>query len=394
MILRSARLRRAAQRLFRSAGLAALCAGALSAPAGAVPPAALQRVIPQESLRRPVHLAEIPDGLGELALVEQAGVVKRFVPGRARAEGVLLDHRERVSDAGNEEGLLSIAFHPRFAQNRLFFVYYSAKGGPRRTVVARMTFDPERRAALPASEQVLLEVAQPFSNHKGGQLAFGPDGYLYVGLGDGGSGGDPQGNGQNPRTLLGKILRLDVDGEAPGLAYGIPPDNPFAGGGGRAEIFATGLRNPWRFSFDRETGRLFVADVGQDEVEEVDLVVKGGNYGWNVMEGTQCYLPPRDCARAGLLLPIAAYRHDEGVAITGGFVYRGNALRALRGQYVFGDFGSGTVWTILADGGAYLHPRALLLRSGLELSSFGEDSKGELYLLDLRGGVYGLVPAS
>jgi glucose/arabinose dehydrogenase len=378
------------------AGAALATAAQAASPAALprAPLAAMQRMIPQESLRRPVHLAAIPDGQGELAVVEQAGVVKRFVPGRARAEGVLLDHRERLSDAGNEEGLLSIAFHPRFAQNHLFFIYYSVRGGPRRTVVARMAFDPARRAALPGSERVLLEVPQPFSNHKGGQLAFGPDGYLYVGLGDGGSGGDPYGNGQNPTVLLGKILRLDVDGAAPGLAYGIPADNPFADGRGRAEIFALGLRNPWRFSFDRGTGRLFAGDVGQNEVEEVDLVVKGGNYGWNVMEGTQCYAPPRDCPRGGLIPPIAEYRHDEGVSITGGFVYRGAALPALRGRYVFGDFGAGTVWTIPAEGGAGLRARTELLRSGLELSSFGEDAQAELYLLDLRGGVYRLVPAS
>jgi glucose/arabinose dehydrogenase len=258
-----------------------------------------------------------------------------------------------------------------------------------------MTYDPVGRVAVPGSERVLLEVRQPFSNHKGGQLAFGPDGFLYIGLGDGGSGGDPYENAQNKNVLLGKILRIDVDRPTVDRPYGIPVDNPFAAGGGRPEIFALGLRNPWRFSFDRETGRLFAGDVGQDEVEEIDIVVKGGNYGWNRMEGTQCYQPRVNCPREGFILPVAEYRHDEGVAVTGGFVYRGKTLPALQGLYVFGDFGTSTVWTIPATAAPGLRERTLLLpRSGLELSSFGEDAQGELYLLDLRGGIYRLVPAS
>jgi glucose/arabinose dehydrogenase len=375
----------------------------------AQPAVALLRLIPEEALRRPVHLAELPDGQGELVVVEQAGLIKRFRPDAPRAAGVFLDHRGRVSDRGNEEGLLSIAFHPRFAENRTFYIYYAA-ADPRRTVLARMTYDPARRGAAPASERVLLEVAQPYSNHKGGQLAFGPDGMLYVGLGDGGSGGDPHGNGQNAAQLLGKILRLDVDHPAPGLPYGIPPDNPFAAAQGgpnsayrpanRPEIFALGLRNPWRFSFDRETGLLYAADVGQDEIEEVDLIVRGGNYGWNVLEGTRCFRPSRDCPRAGFISPLAEYTHAEGISITGGFVYRGRALPALRGRYVFGDFGAGTVWTLPALDRTPLRDQAplldktVLLQTRLLLSSFGEDRQGELYLLDLRGGVYRLVPAS
>jgi glucose/arabinose dehydrogenase len=374
---------------------AILCAALTPGLLRAAPPAvALQRIVPDESLERPVYLAELPDGRGELVVVEQDGVIKRVIPGHAKAEGIFLDLRSEVSHAGNEEGLLSIAIHPHFAQNHTFFIYYSAVSGARHTVVASMTYDPTRRAADPASEHILLEVPQPFSNHKGGQLVFGPDGYLYVGLGDGGSGGDPYGNGQNRNVLLAKILRLDVDHLSAGLAYGIPADNPFATGGGRPEIFAYGLRNPWRFSFDRATGRLFVGDVGQDAVEEVDIVTRGGNYGWNIMEGTQCYRPDRNCPTAGLLLPIAEYRHDEGNAVTGGYVYRGSALPGLQGHYLFGDFGAGTVWTIPAQDQPGLRTRTLLLKSGLLLSSFGEDSHGELYLLDLKGGVYRLVPAS
>jgi len=362
-------------------------------PLVAAPQVALRRLIAEEPLRRPVHIVELPDGRGELVVVEQAGIIKRFRPDASRADSVFLDHRAKVSDRGNEEGLLSIAFHPRFAENRLFYIYYAA-AEPRRTVLARLSYDPARRAADPSSERVLLEVAQPYSNHKGGQLAFGPDGLLYVGLGDGGSGGDPHGNGQNATVLLGKILRLDIDAAV--QPYGIPPDNPYAAArdGSRHEIYALGLRNPWRFSFDRETGLLYAADVGQDEVEEVDLIVQGGNYGWNVLEGTHCFRPGRDCSRAGMVPPIAEYTHAEGISITGGFVYRGRALPDLRGRYVFGDYGAGTVWTIAAGPGAGLRGKTVLLQSRLALSSFGEDSQGELYLLDLQGGVYRLVPAS
>jgi glucose/arabinose dehydrogenase len=355
----------------------------------------LRRLLPEERLERPVHLAELPDGQGELVVVEQAGVIKRFPPAALRGAIVFLDLRNKVSDRGNEEGLLSIAFHPRFAENRHFFIYYAA-ANPRRTVVSRLSYDPARRVADPASERIVLEVPQPYSNHKGGQLAFGPDGFLYVGLGDGGSGGDPHGNGQNAWQLLGKILRLDVDHPSGGRAYGIPADNPFAAAqdGRRGEIFALGLRNPWRFAFDRESGLLYAADVGQDEVEEIDLIVNGGNYGWNVLEGTRCYRPDRNCPRAGFVAPIAEYTHAEGISVIGGFVYRGRALPGLRGRYLFGDFGSGIVWTIPAGPGEGLRERKELLRTGFNLSSFGEDAAGEMYLLDLRGGVYRLVPAS
>ena len=353
---------------------------------------ALKRIIPGEALRRPVHLAALPGGAGELVVVEQDGVIKRFHPAASKATGIVLDHRDKVSRAGNEEGLLSVAFHPRFSQNGLFYAYYSA-AAPRRSVVARFAYDPAAHRAIPGSESVLLEVAQPYSNHKAGQIAFGPDGYLYIALGDGGSAGDPHGHGQNPATLLGSILRIDVNRRDPGLAYAIPPDNPFrgAGGGVRGEIWAYGLRNPWRFSFDRETGDLYAADVGQDAWEEINRIVKGGNYGWNLMEGTHCY-GKEPCARAGLEMPIAEYGHDEGISVTGGFVYRGRAIPALRGRYVFSDFGSGMLWTIPAGRpGLQRHERLLATR--LAVSSFGEDATGELYVLDLNGGAYQLVPA-
>ncbi len=359
-------------------------------PALAQPQVALQRLIPQESLRRPVHVAELPDGSGTLAVVEQAGRILSFRRGAPRAEGVLLDHQRAVSRSGNEEGLLSVAFHPRFAEQPYLYVYYAA-AAPRRTVVARFRFDTPRRAADPGSERVLLEVDQPYSNHKGGQLAFGPDGFLYVGLGDGGSGGDPHENGQNRGVLLGKILRIDVDREQPPLRYAIPPDNPFVGqAGARAEIWAYGLRNPWRFSFDRQTGALYAGDVGQDAWEEIDRIVKGGNFGWNLLEGTHCY-KTSPCSAVGLEPPIAEYSHGEGRSVTGGFVYRGAALAGLQGRYIFGDYTSGTVWTLPTDRPGLQKPERLLATHH-SISSFGEDAAGELYLVDLDGGVYQLVP--
>jgi glucose/arabinose dehydrogenase len=353
---------------------------------------ALKRVIADETLLRPVHLAPLPGSAGELVIVEQDGVIRRLHPSAGKAAGVVLDLRAKVSRAGNEEGLLSVAFHPRFAENRFFYVYYSA-AAPRRSIIARFTYDPASMRGKADSEAVLLEAGQPYSNHKGGQIAFGPDGYLYIALGDGGSGGDPHGNGQNRATLLGKLLRIDVDRRDPGLAYAIPPDNPFrgAGDGSRAEIWAYGLRNPWRFSFDRETGALYAGDVGQDAWEEIDRIVKGRNYGWNAMEGTHCFRAP-ECPRAGLESPVAEYGRGDGTSVTGGFVYRGRALAGLRGRYVFGDYGSGWLFTIPA-GRAGLQRHERLLATRLAISSRGQDAAGELYVLDLNGALFQLVPA-
>jgi glucose/arabinose dehydrogenase len=381
----------------RGAGLmTALALAATGLPQGlqaGSPGVALQRLLPGERLARPLHLVEVPDGSGRFAVTEQAGRVKTFRASDKKATGVLLDIRERVSTRGNEEGLLSLAFDPLFRSRRVFYVYYSA-ANPRRSVISRFTLQPGRLQAMPESEQIIMEVAQPYSNHNGGQLAFGPDGFLYIALGDGGSGGDPLGNGQNRGTLLGAILRIDVRARGDALRYAMPPDNPFANAkdGSRPEIWAYGLRNPWRFSFDRKTGDLYAGDVGQNLIEEVDRVVKGGNYGWNIMEGTVCYQPGTGCRQEGLRPPISEYDHEHGIAVTGGFVYRGRALPALYGRYLFGDFGSGTIWSIPAGGD---HPRKpeLLMETELALASFGEDLAGELYLVDLRGGVFKLVPA-
>jgi glucose/arabinose dehydrogenase len=237
-----------------------------------------------------------------------------------------------------------------------------------------------------ASERDLLFVSQPFSNHKAGQLAFGPEGDLYFGLGDGGGAGDPFGNGQNTHTLLGKMLRIDVDSPpGPGLQYAIPSDNPFFHGGGSPEIFAYGFRNPWRFSFDRPTGRLFVGDVGQDKYEEVDIVQKGGNYGWNIMEGMHCFKPQTGCDETGLLLPIAEYDHGVGKAVIGGYVYRGRGIPKLRGQYIFADL-TGKLFSLTQDStGAW--NRTSLLASGTEVSSLGQDQAGELYVVEISSGM-------
>jgi glucose/arabinose dehydrogenase len=374
----------------------ALLALALPAAAPAAAPGpgslALRRLLAGQALERPLGLAEVPDGSGDLVVVQQGGRILRFAPGAARAAPFLELHG-RVSTAGNEEGLLGLAFAPDYARSGAFYLYYSA-AGPRRSVLARFRVPAGKRAGDPASEQVLLEVDEPYSNHNGGQIVFGPDGMLYVGLGDGGSGGDPHRNGQNRATLLGSLLRIDVSRQQGGRAYAIPPDNPFAGArdGSRGEIWAYGLRNPWRFSFDRATGVLYLADVGQDAWEEVDRIVRGGNYGWNVMEGNHCYWPTQGCPRAGLELPISEYSHAQGRSITGGFVYRGAAIPALRGRYVFGDYVAGTIWSIPVEQPGFHAPEPLL-ESHLYIASFGEDAAGELYVLDHGGGrVFKLVP--
>lgn len=321
-------------------------------------------------------------------VVEQRGVVLHVEEGKGKAmPSVFVDLRDRVDDEPNEAGLLGIALHPRFADNHKVYLSYTAPGRPLVSRIAEFTSPDGGLTLEPGSERILLSLDQPYGNHNGGNIAFGPDGFLYVGFGDGGSGGDPHGNGQNPNTLLGKLLRIDVDRAAP---YAVPPDNPFAGGGGRPEIYAWGLRNPWRFSFDRETGALWLADVGQNDWEEIDLIVRGGNYGWNIREGAHCF-KTRDCPSEGLIDPVAEYGHDQGCSVTGGYVYRGKALPALEGAYLYADYCSGRVWGLFARPGGSYEPR-VLLEADLRISSFGEGADGELYLLDHdEGGVYRIV---
>ena len=299
---------------------------------------------------------------------------------------VFLDIRDRVLFSG-EQGLLGLAFHPKYKENGLFFVDYVA-ANPTRTVIARYSLTSNSlNLADKNSEIIVLEITQPFANHKGGQIAFGPDGFLYIGMSDGGSEGDPLGNGQNCSSMLGKILRIDVNRQSQNRSYAVPIDNPFTGNtlGYHEEIYAYGFRNPWRFSFDNVTGKLWVGDVGQDRLEEIDLVEKGNNYGWNIMEGNFCYNPSSGCNITGLELPVYEYNHSLGNAIIGGYVYRGSSLSSLGGSYVYGDYGSGKIWGLNGSG-----MNLLLIDSNLVISSFGVDDNNELYFCAFNGKVYNL----
>jgi glucose/arabinose dehydrogenase len=288
-----------------------------------------------------VHLTWPDDGGGSLYAVLQAGEVWRITPGPSPRATLYLDISDRVRTAGNEEGLLGLAFDPDYVSNGQLFVYYSASN-PRRSVVSSFSGNADR--ADPASETLVLEVPQPFGNHNGGHLEFGPDAMLYVGLGDGGSGGDPQGNGQSLASLLGSIIRLDVSETEESVGYRVFADNPFVGiTGARPEIWAYGLRNPWRFAFDPESGRLWAGDVGQNRTEEIDIITRGANYGWAVMEGSKCF-GGSACSRTGLVLPVAEYGRDSGCSVTGGRVYRGSRIASLEGVYLYGDFCSGIIW--------------------------------------------------
>jgi len=341
-------------------------------------------------LSSPVDLQFPNDGTGRMFVVQQQGSI-RIVANGSLVSTPFLNITAKVS-SGGEMGLLGLAFHPQFTQNHLFYVHYDRTiGGQIQSVIAEYHVSVgDANIADPASERILLTVDQPFSNHKGGQMVFGPDGFLYIGFGDGGSGGDPMGNGQNLQTLLGKMLRIDVNGQSGGKQYAIPPTNPFAGGGGMPEIFAYGLRNPWRFSFERGGSRFFVGDVGQDKYEEIDILESGKNYGWNVMEGMHCFNPASGCNMSGLTMPIAEYSHSEGEAVMGGFVYRGSAIPSLAGAYVFGDYISGTMWE-LVEAPAGMWTRTQLLSTGLNMSSFGQDAAGELYVVDYGGNVLKLT---
>jgi glucose/arabinose dehydrogenase len=357
-------------------------------PSGGPPPAlTLSPVV--SGLTNPVDFQAPNDGSGRFFVVQQPGSI--HILNGALLPAPFLDISSKV-DFGGEKGMLGLAFHPQFPQNHLFYVHYDRLSGTQmQSVIAEYQVSASNsNQADPASERILLTVNQPFPNHKGGQIAFGPDGFLYIGFGDGGSGGDPLGNGQNLQTLLGKMLRIDVDHRDPGLQYAIPPTNPFAGGGGLSEIWAYGLRNPFRFSFERGTGRLLCGDVGQDKYEEIDILQSGGNFGWNVMEGMHCYNPATGCNMSGLILPIAEYDHTEGDAVIGGYVYKGSAIPSLAGAYIFSDNGSGTIWE-LAEGPAGQWTRTKLLASGRAISSLGQDVAGEIYLVDYSGGVLKLT---
>ena len=352
------------------------------------PPGMLQLV---DNFDNPVYLTSPVGDSARLFIVEQPGriVIRRNDTTLARA---FLDIRGRIT-FGGEQGLLSVAFDPDFATNRRVFVYFVRGGDLRIVRYTAAASDPD--SADEATADTILKIAHPGqSNHNGGQLQFGPDGKLWIGTGDGGGGGDPDGNGQNKHALLGKLLRIDVSGAS---GYTIPPDNPYVGDtSARAEIWSYGLRNPWRFSFDRLTGDLYLADVGQNQWEEVNVAPtavqrgRGSNYGWNVMEGKHCY-PSGPCTNPGQL-PFVEYSHDGGAcSISGGYVYRGSAMPAMQGRYLYADYCTGQVWS-------FMYPNATVLEQSADLSpgsgvsSFGQDARGELYILQLGGAVHKIVP--
>jgi quinoprotein glucose dehydrogenase len=383
----------------------------------------MRPILPQLSLKRTLWMSEAPDGTGRLFIAQQEGrilIADKGSDGSRSKEFLNIVDRKPFVD--NEEGLLSIAFHPGFKTNRTFCIYYNQQNPekgptfPRRSVISEFNVsenDPDK--ADMSSERILLEVPQPFGNHKGGQIAFGPDGYLYIALGDGGSACDPYGSGQNTATLLAKILRINVDGRTTiqrgniteTLPYGIPNDNPFVGEldmsglGPRKEIWAYGLRNVWRYSWDRKTGDFWAGDVGQDLWEEVDLIVKGGNYGWCVREAFHYFKPGPSGARYNE--PVIEYphqatmsseckfpKHSAGLCVVGGYVYRGKKFPALEGVYVYGDYNLGTVWGMRYQNGKVTDYGTLLLQPK-NISSFAEDADGELYVLCLDAGIFSLA---
>ncbi|MEW6352904.1 MAG: PQQ-dependent sugar dehydrogenase [Pseudomonadota bacterium] len=338
----------------------------------------------------PIGIANAGDGSNRLFIIEQRGVIRVWKNG-ADSKKPFLDISDRVS-AGGEMGLLGLAFHPQFKRNGRFFVNYTTRDGGRRTVISEFTVEPGADAADSRSERVLLTFEQPYSNHNGGQMAFGPDNMLYIATGDGGAANDPHGNGQSLTTLLGKILRINADARDASRPYAIPKDNPFVNTQNAApEIWAYGLRNPWRFSFDPVTGRLYAGDVGQNAREEIDVIEKGKNYGWNIMEGSICTpgVNPR-CDKQGLELPIAEYPRSEGISVIGGYVYRGRAIPDLCGAYLYADYGSGKIFALRNDGSP-AKPQTLL-NTRHSITSFGEDEQRELYISDHAGAILKIVP--
>lgn len=336
-----------------------------------------------------VDIQHAGDNSNRLFVLEQEGRIRVFQnDSLVNSTDIFLDIRDKVL-YGGEQGLLGLAFHPNYSENGYFYLDYT-RSNPRRTVISRFSVSQDNpNEADPNSEFVLLEIEQPYSNHNGGQIVFGPDGYLYITLGDGGSGGDPLNSGQDRTTLLGNILRIDVDNPANGLNYGIPNDNPFVGNneGWREEIYAYGLRNVWRFSFDPITNKLWAADVGQNAYEEINIIESGKNYGWRIMEGFHCYNPSTNCDQTGLELPVWEYAHNDpngGQSITGGFVYRGSKANELFGGYVYGDFITGRIWVYFEGD----NPTNMLIfnNTGLAISTFGVDQNDELYFASFTNG--------
>ncbi|NQZ44985.1 MAG: PQQ-dependent sugar dehydrogenase [Flavobacteriaceae bacterium] len=345
----------------------------------------ITNAFPNLTFDRPVDFQSPDDSTDRVFVVEQGGLIKVFANDpEVVGTTIFLDLRDRISTNANEQGLLGLAFHPDYANNGLFYVNYTPDAGL--SVTSSFMRSADANVADSSSETLLLEIPQPFTNHNGGQLAFGPDGYLYISSGDGGSAGDPGNNAQNTTNLLGAILRIDIDNLANGLPYAIPNGNPFFGSTtDRQEIYAYGLRNPWRMSFDTQTNTLWAGDVGQDAIEEIDLIEAGGNYGWKLFEGNTCF--SGDCDASELIPPLFEYDQTDGDrSVTGGFVYRGSDIPELQGKYVYGDFISGKIWSLNTDG----TDNSLLVGSGLNIASFGTDGQNELYLCAFDGRIYRL----
>jgi len=340
----------------------------------------------------PLFLTSPPGDNARLFVVEKTGRI-RIVRNGSLLSTPFLDVSAKVSN-GSEQGLLGLAFHPGYATNGRFVINYTDGSGDTRISIFQVSANPD--VANPASEQVILTVDQPYANHNGGMVAFGPDGKLYIGMGDGGSGGDPQGNGQNRNALLGKILRVEVSATG---QLSVPSDNPFVGQSGiRPEIWSYGVRNPWRFSFDRQTRDFYMADVGQNAREEINLSTsatqfgRGLNYGWNRMEGTACYSPSSGCNQSGSTLPVLDYSQSDGCSVTGGYVYRGQDVPALSGLYFYADYCEGWVRSFRWNGNAAADQREwAALKPGGQISSFGEDARGELYVMTSGGKVFRFV---
>ncbi|MBA3611606.1 MAG: PQQ-dependent sugar dehydrogenase [Nitrospirales bacterium] len=351
-------------------------------PAPVNGPIGLQLVV-EHDFSKPVFLTGSPDQTKRLFVVEQDGRIVILNPGQGNPS-LFLDIAEKLS-TGGERGLLGLAFHPQYSTNGRFFVNYTrTRDGA--TVIAEyhVSSDPDR---ADPQETIRLVIPQPYSNHNGGMIAFGHDALLYIGMGDGGAGGDPENRAQDRKSLLGKFLRIDVDGPPP---YRIPADNPFVGQQGQPEIFALGLRNPWRFSFDRQTGELWAGDVGQNLWEEIDVIAKGKDYGWRLLEGTHCFNPVNNCELAQHVVPpVTEYRHEQGrCSVTGGYVYRGKRMPSLEGVYVFGDYCTGEIW------GYRNGQTTQLLDTDLQIASFGEDRGGEIYVIGHQGKIFQIVPNS
>lgn len=354
----------------------------------------LTEAYPDLTFDQPLEYRVAGDGSNRVFVVEKPGRILVF-PNDSEVENaeVFLDVTSLVDSNASEKGLLGLAFHPDYKNNGFFYINYTDRNS---TVIARYQRDPANPdRALPNSASILLTFPQPYENHNGGRMDFGPDGYLYIATGDGGSAEDPQNNAQNRGNLLGKLLRIDVDNPMGNLPYGIPADNPFANNtqGWREEIYAYGLRNPWKFSFDQQRGWLWAADVGQDRVEEINLINSGANYGWRIMEGSLCYPADADCDREGLTLPVWEYQHPTGRSVTGGYAYYGSAIPGLYGAYVYGDFETGLLWALWLDANQAVLENRLLLNTGLNISSFGLDQNNELYVVDFNGSIYRIAPA-